>query len=39
MRQKYDVLLEPILQQFVEGIQDLDDLEQKLRALKPGQLN
>ena len=39
MRQRYDVHLEQSLQQFVEGLQDLESLPSTLRDLKPGQLN
>jgi hypothetical protein len=39
MHQKYHVLLEQSLRQFVEGIQDMESVEQILRDWKPGQLN
>jgi hypothetical protein len=39
MHQKYHVTLEKSLQQFVEGVQDMESMEQILRDLKPGQMN
>jgi hypothetical protein len=39
MHQKYHVDLETRLRQFVEGVQDMESMEQILRDLKPGQIN
>jgi hypothetical protein len=39
MRQKYHVALERSLLQFVEGVQDMERMDQILHDLKPGQLN
>jgi hypothetical protein len=39
MHQKYHVSLEQSLRQFVEGIQDMENMEQILRDWKPGQMN
>jgi hypothetical protein len=39
MHQKYHVALEQFARQFVEGVQDMESMEQLLRDWKPGEMN